>query len=1002
MMWKATRSVADARLENELTVTLGPEQQTTLDLGFGDVTREVRVGPEAWNDHAGLPTAPRIVVGGPGTGKTQFLCESIASAIEAGDVEPSEVLAVTFSRSGVDDLRTRLRSRVGTAAQRLTIATFHGLAMRLIEAHASDLGWAVAPTFLTSVEQERLVAELMANEDEAAWPSMFRGLLTTPAMADEVTNFILRAGEQNLSPGEVAALDRDQWRALPSFLDRYHATLRQRNRIDYATALTEALRLIRLRPEVASPYRLVVADEYQDTSKVQADLVLELAASDSHLVVAADPYQSIYSFRGTNINNVYDFPDEARAATGATAERLILTTSFRVPWEILDAAVAVTARQLPGGAGKVNSTRTSGAVSCHEFSSAGAEAEWIASDIERVHLVEGVPLRRIAVFVRNQGDFLEDLARALERRGLPHSHADDRLADEPIVRFVHDIVRVCARGDDAAASLRRVLLGPYMGVAHGRVSQLPPEDTTWAPFVRELGHEFGPLATLIDSPAWCTDRNAARGLWHLWTKLPQLHSVATDSAYARDATAWASFAQVLDRQAARNPTTTLADYVEDAGRFDFEADPLFTVSTHDGVTLSTLHRAKGTEFDVVYIADAVEGHLPDLRARESLLGTRHLNPNLPTKTADYVSFRLDEERRLAYTAMTRSTSRVVWTATVARDHGEGGAPSRFMRLVAATSPAPTSDRPLTKRAYLAALRRTASDPERGAVERIAAVAALVSEAEGNPLDRYGVRPHGIDHGIAPDELRLSPSRANGYVQCGYRFAVERFLLSHTDDSVYMTFGNIIHTVLEVTERAAMESGRRGTVGEALANLDLVWADSDMPDDAVGRAWLERARRMLRDTYEGWPSAATPIELEVDLPITFEGVPWTGRADRIERIDGGIRVVDYKTGSLATQSEAAESIQLGYYALAAAQHGALAGHGPVTEASFWFLKQRNKGGIATRDFDMGNLDMVKDAMRTVADGIRTESFVPKPGSHCRSCDAYSVCPAQSVGVEAFSQ
>jgi len=200
----------------------------------------------------------------------------------------------------------------------------------------------------------------------------------------------------------------------------------------------------------------------------------------------------------------------------------------------------------------------------------------------------------------------------------------------------------------------------------------------------------------------------------------------------------------------------------------------------------------------------------------------------------------------------------------------------------------------------------------------------------------------------------------------------------------------------------LERGRRGTIGEAIANLDIVWADSDMPDDSVGRAWLERARGMLTDTYEGWPSAATPIELEVDLPITFDGVSWTGRDDRIERIDDGIRVVDYKTGSVVSKADAAESIQLGYYALAASEHEDLARHGPVTEAAFWFLKQRNKGGIATREFDMGNLGGVKDTMRMVADGIRTEAFVPLPGSHCRSCEAYSVCPAQSVGAEAFSQ
>lgn len=964
---------------------------------------ETRIDPSDWDTAVPLPGIPQIVVGGPGTGKTQFLCQRIAAAVASG-TPPDRILVLGFSRDGINDIRARLADLIGSASQRITVATYHSLAMRIVEARSSDLGWKEPPAVLTGAEQERLVAELLNKQDPSDWPSLYRSVLTTDAMASEVTDFLLRAAENGVRASDIAEADRDQWRALPAFVATYESTLFERNRIDYGVALREAANTLEQSDDLTGAYDLVVADEFQDTSPAQSRMVLAFANGTPNLVVGADPYQSIYSFRGTDINNVFEFPAAVAEASGTTAERLILTTSFRVPGEILDAAVAVTARELPGGAGRVDSTRSGGTVACHEFGTHGEEADWIAADIERIHLTEGIPLERIAVFVRTHSPFVEDLVRSLERRAIDHTYAEDRLSDEPIVRFLHDLVAASGRREDAESALRRVLLGPYVALSHGQASDLPEDPELWAAWMRDTDERLDAIASLIESDEWCQSVPASVGLWHVWSSVPQLVPIATGEGHENDRRAWSAYAQAVDRIGQRSPNTTLAENAELATRFDFEADSLFSIHDSVGVTIATLHRAKGTEFDAVYIANAIEGQLPDLRARESLLGVRHLNPHLPSETADYITFRLDEERRLAYTAMTRSTSRVVWSATVPSETVVGAPPSRFMRLVAPTTEPDTTDDPLTPRAFIASLRRVLSDPTATPVDRLASLAVLADESlvGGHPLDRYGVRERGSDTGLLTHEPRLSPSQGVSFQQCPRRYAIERHILTTTEESPYMLIGTLVHDVLERTEREAMDAGQeRGTVEQALAWLDRLWPDAGFGDDSVAVAWKDRAARILGNLYAKWPTSAAPVALEVDLTMTVDGTSWLGRADRVERAGDGLTVVDYKTGGPMRVADAQNSLQLGYYAIAASEDEDLADHGYVVGAEFWYPKETKKDAIVTRDLDMATLDEIYAEMVRIADAIGAEEFTPTPGDGCRNCPATSTCPALESGVEAFS-
>jgi superfamily I DNA/RNA helicase/RecB family exonuclease len=975
---------------------------------------EIRVDPDDWQRYIPLPYRPQIVVGGPGTGKTQFLVERIAWTIEQGSIDPSRIIALAFSRRGADDMTSRLAKLVGTDANRVTIATYHAVAMRIVEARFEGIGWSRSPTVLTAAEQEQYAAQVLATESRESWPSGYRTLLDSPVMAAEVTDFILRCHEQLLSPVDLASMGDDRFVAMAGFMARYNDQLTEDSRTDYGRILTEAVDALGRWPEIAAPYELVVADEYQDTSPAQAEMAFLLAANTQNLVVAADPYQSIYSFRGTDINNVFTFPLVAEDRLGSTAERIVLTTSFRVPAEILGAAVSVTGRALPGGAGKVASTRSGGVAESHVFPTVTGEAEWIASDVERVHLLDGVPLERIAVFMRSRTAFGTDLAAAFERRSVPHSFSESRLADEPIVRFVHDLVTAATADDDeAGAATRRVLMSPYVGMAYGAVNELGrlvDAGASWADVVSTRVPRGDTIAALLDDVSWATRMNGAQGLWEVWSTLPHLVPIALDTAHTQDRRAWSAFNQVLTRLAERSPKATLHDHAVLVSGADFESDPLFSFAdeTDRGVTIGSLHDAKGTEYDIVYVANAIEGALPDLRTRDSLLGTRLLNPHLPTDTRDYVAFRLDEERRLAYTATTRATSRVVWTATASNGTGAGGQPSRFLPLISPPSAPLVHPDPLTPRSFEAGLRRRARDPLEPLARRLAAIDVLArGTAVGlaDPLTRYGGRERGPDDSITPDTLRLSPSQAVSYATCPRQYAIERFLLTRSETTDPMHFGNLIHHVLEQAEREAVDDGRdRSTVDEATAHLEEAWDELGFGDDAVGLSWKQRALQTLDNLYSKWPASGVPVAFEKDLTLEIGGVDWLGRADRIERRGSELHVIDYKTStSAASVSDAKSSAQLGFYLLAAMDDTELASLGAFTGAEFWYpRKDPNKHSIVTRRFAMASLDEVHETLEEITMSIIAEDFPPIIGPQCDTCTVAFVCPARDEGREAFVQ
>lgn len=978
--------------------------------------------PHEWDAAIADTEGPQLILAGPGTGKTEFLARRVAHLIAAGH-SPTSILALTFSRRAAAELEARIGTLLKRPVAEASASTFHSLAFRMLELDRHRAGAGV-PVLLTGPEQVRLVGDLLAEEDPGRWPANLRPLLTSPTFAGEVTDFIMRCQERLIDTEQLAELAsaRSDWRPLPDFIHRYRRRLTDSGKIDYGTLIGHALEVAE-QGDPDTHFAHVIVDEYQDTSPAQAGLAQLLTGESANLTAAADPNQSIYAFRGADPDNVSRLLP-ALTAGGREATIYVLGRSLRVPAEIL-----ASARRLvePNGSAlgtesEVVAADHAGSVEAYTFDQRSAEAEWIASEVETLRVVEGVPLDHMAVLVRSTRHLLPELSRALDRRQIPHDRPDTRLVDHPAIRLIADVVAAGvapAGSSEAELAVRRLLLGPLLALPlarerelnrRGRISSMP-----WERLIREEIPHAAYLADLIADPEWATALPAVDGFWHLWDRLPGLERLVLDPHRPDYRHAWATFARLLDRQAERDPTMSLAAYLDAAAAGDFEASPQLRLARHDEdrLVVTTLHQAKGLEFDVVFIADAVEGVFPDSRRARSLLQTHMLGAPTDLTGRQVVAARLREERRLAYTATTRARRRVVWTATTAGIDESDRRPSRFMLAAAgvdsfdALGPPVAADddgtfTPLSLLDAEARLRRLLVDPTTATPRRLAALSLLATSRHWNPAAFAGVPESGPDTGLVGSGLRLSPSQADSYHRCPRRYALERRLRALNFDSPYATFGTLVHEVLENTEKTAADRGlSHGDLDSALTELDRVWEHYPRfgpgPLDA---AWKRRAVQLLEQMYTDWPGGDEPaVALEIELRTQVGDTEWVGRADRIDRAGAGIKIVDYKTSKNPPPlKEAAASLQLGYYALAAAAHPELAEHGPPVAAELWYPLAKRKDKVFP--FDMSNLDDIRQELMTVAEGIRSEDWTPRVGGHCGRCGFRGVCPAWPEGREGF--
>ncbi|MDS1269744.1 ATP-dependent DNA helicase [Lipingzhangella sp. LS1_29] len=1017
---------------------------------------------------------PLLVLAGPGTGKTTTIVETVVDRIDRRGIDPSRVLVLTFSRKAAQELRQRITARLRRTTREPLALTFHSYAYALIRREfqqSQDL----PPRLLTGPEQLLETRELLAGElrDGASlWPERLRPALGTRGFAEELRDFLMRAQERGLDSPWLEyhgrRQGRDDWVAVADFLERYTGRfdVAPVPTLNYAELVRVAANLLG-DPEVRQAERgareVVLVDEYQDTDPAQEELLANLAGDGRELIVVGDPDQSIYGFRGADVRNILEFDKRFPDARGQPAPVVALRTCRRSGTGLLAASRAV-ARRLPAapraGGSSLNTHRDleslpeapTGECRVTVADTPTQESAFIADELRRAHLMDGVPWSRMAVLVRSARTQIPPLRRALAAAGVPTGVGGDELplASEPLVRAMLNLVRCGLHPERIDEEMAQDLLTSAFGGADtlalrrlgralrqleldagGRRSSATlvaemlrdPRDLAMvAPEVRAPADRVASLLRLV------TDRVAAGAsaeevLWAVWQASGLADRLLDGSqaggrrgaAAENDLDAMVALFDSAARYCDRLPPGAPEGFLEDLEAQEIPADTLAETSPEgDVVRILTAHRAKGLEWDLVVVAGVQEGTWPDLRLRGSLLGVEQLvdvaagaeGAATAASSAAVVSKLLDEERRLFYVAVTRARSRLLVTAVGGADGDTEERPSRFLAELGVGDPerVTTGRRWLSLPALVADLRSTVTDPQRPEALRRAAAAHLARLADegvrgADPAEWYALTPLSDDRPLVTEDerIRVSPSQVERFSTCQLRWLLES-AVGAGSTQLASSLGSVIHAVaVLIAEGTELEDVER--------RLDEIWSELDFGGPWFARKERRRAEEMVAKLAK-WntENPRSLVTWEEGFRVDMGGVEITGRVDRLERDDQGRAVVvDIKTASSPVkQAELPRHPQLGVYQLAVLK-AAFARYG-LAEPGGAELVQVGKAALTNtvRVQDQKPLgedtepEWAEQLVRTVAQGMAGGTFPATRNSGCSSCPVRSSCPAHEEG------
>ena len=609
---------------------------------------------------------PLLILAGAGSGKTKVLTVRIAHLLAQG-VNPYEILAITFTNKAAKEMKSRVEGLVGDVANRIWLITFHSFCAKFLRFELDNfLGYNSNFTIYdTSDSQAVIKAALKAlNLDDKYYP--------VGAMIGAISD----AKNKLLFASDFRKQARDFYQQkVADVYEYYERELRKNNALDFDDLLLVAVKLLQSNEAVLDKYskrfRYVMIDEYQDTNHAQYLLAKLLASHWKNIAVVGDADQSIYAWRGADIQNILDFEKDYPNCTSIKLEQNYRSTKI-----ILDAANAVIENNEGRPKKNLWTDKTEGAKIQHfTAQSEHEEAAFIGDTIAKKHDIHGVPYGDMAILYRTnaQSRVLEE---ALIKRALPYTMVGGtKFYDRKEIKDVLAYLRVLYNPFDDL-SLLRIINVPKRSIgattvtklqdyarANGTslfmtLTQLHLVDTIKGKTKEKL-EEFGILIfTLVAEMEDKTVLDILESILDRTGYLAQLEESTDPQDQARAENIGELLSVAKDFQDT-NPTGTVEDFLEqvalvnDVDSFEQEESK---------VTLMTLHAAKGLEFPIVFLGGLEEGLFPHSRTL--------MNPD-----------EIEEERRLAYVGITRAEKELyISNATTRTVFGRTSSylPSRFI------------------------------------------------------------------------------------------------------------------------------------------------------------------------------------------------------------------------------------------------------------------------------------------------------------------------------------
>ncbi len=621
------------------------------------------------------PPGPALVIAGAGSGKTRTLTYRVAYLLDNG-IYPSNILLLTFTNKAAREMLERVGQLVPFDTKDLWGGTFHSVGNRILRQHADELGFTQRFSILDREDQKEMISSSIADAKVDGKGVRF----PKPEVIADVFSL---ARNMDCEISELVEWKYPYFEQFNEALERIAAIYDEKklaaNSMDFDDLLVKTLQLLRENPDIRRYYQKqfewVLVDEYQDTNKVQADLIDLFAAPQNNVMVVGDDAQSIYSWRGADFRNILEFPDRYEGT-----RQFVIETNYRSVPEILrlaNAAIAPNREQFRKNLAPARAEREE-LPALIPLQDTRMQATFVAQRIEELHGEEGVDLNEIAVLYRAHFHSM-DVQLELTRRGIPFNITSGlRFFEQAHIKDVASFMKFASNRSDEMAFKRIAKMLP--GIGAGTADKLwqawldcpGAKDAELAEFsehliafkvpskAREGWNQFAyTLDELLDgkggteSPAMMIP-SILEGVYdeYLQTKFPNYDARRQD---LRQLELYAKGFEDVDE--------FLTQLSLLAGQDTVEASQ----SSDEAVTLSSVHQAKGLEYQTVFLIWLAEGMFPSRKVLES---------------EDEDGQGLEEERRLFYVAVTRAkdelylTYPLVWQGSFSGDFIQH--PSRFI------------------------------------------------------------------------------------------------------------------------------------------------------------------------------------------------------------------------------------------------------------------------------------------------------------------------------------
>ncbi len=995
------------------------------------------------------PLLPLRVIAGAGTGKTTTIVHRLAHLVTGG-LSPERAIGITFTNKAAEELAGRLRDTLPDLAaegREVEVTTYHGFAYGILQ----EFGAIVGVERDTDVVGPGYVRQLI-HESIAAGEYQHLDLTWVPSRVDEAADLGSQLARNLRSANDLLAVAPDDdisaaRSEIAQIVRRYEQHKRDLGVLDYGDLILLTHQLLTGHAEIANRirdrYSVALLDEYQDTDPAQRELLRAVFADGFPVTAVGDADQTIYEWRGASTENFDNFPVHFPAADGSAAQTLPLTENRRSGSSILDVAHEVRSvlyKDEPFATLQPVADTPPGFVAAEYFRTAVDEAEWIAEEIVRLNDEENVRWRDMAVIFRKNKDMalIRDALQALD---VPVEVGSlGGLLDLPDVADLHAWLRTIERPGDSVA-LARLLLGPGYRLGLRDIAAL----SRWIrPNRAQLGDDpdLGwPLVEAIDqleeiediTPTARTRLLSFRMLYRRFLELAQGTSLVDLCRHILDETGIWSEVEARSPAPALTARVNLYRFLDLAEEWsplrgrptlqaflayldlianDRSATELDTanVGTEDAVVLLTIHRAKGLEWETVFLPALTEGVFPvrggamddPIRLARFVPYELRLEAPVPLgldeddRKEALRQVRDRQEWRTAYVGITRAKTRLYLTGA----HWHGGAtkprpPSPVLVAAASADGVEINHRvtepgerpislsivssvgapdPLFPDGWRQALRDTlantdwprglvagADEPYDAAVDQMR---IILDDLPASPIQEETT--HGVDTSVTGLVTMA------GCPQRFYWSEVERL---PRRQAPAMRRGVKVHRLIELHGRGEMPLEELAEDLYDVTESDAPVSGGPDPYDV----YLDSRFAEMKPRY---------VEAPIDISLPSGRV--RGRIDAVyESTPGAWEIVDFKSGR--NRNNPAAMVQLEAYAIAAAD-GALAAEPPETmSVTFAYLGAGTLEEVKV-DIDQDWLEQARQHLEELINAAAGPEYPQSPSDACRHCDFLRFCDA----------